>query len=122
MDSPPEQSPGLSSPGGQGKPATNEPRNQEDIRKMGYVALLKWIKQVKSTLLSDEDLKNFKKEQINGDVFLDHASDWKFFKEACNLPAGPSDGLAKLASEVIEKKIIGTMRQSYLSRHARHTN
>ena len=122
MDSPPEQSPGLSSPGGQGKPATNEPHNQEDIRKMDYVALLQWIQQAEPALLSGENLENFKKEHINGDVFLHHASDWKFFKEACNLPAGPSNGLAKLAGEVIEKEIIGTKSQSYLSRHARHAN
>ena len=89
---------------------------------MGYETLLTWIKQVKPTLLSGEDLENLKKEQINGDVFLDHASDWKFFKEACNLPAGPSDRLAKLASEVIEKETIDTKSQSYLSRHARHAD
>jgi hypothetical protein len=99
MDSTPEQNPRLSSPGGQEKPVTNEPTIKE-IRKMGYEALLTWIKQAKPTLLSGEDLENFKKEHINGDVFLDHASDRKFFKEECNLPAGPSDGLAKLASEV----------------------
>ena len=118
MDSTPEQNPGLSSPGGQGKPVTNEPT----IRKMGYEALLTWIQQVKPTLLSGEDLENFKKEHINGDVFLGHASDRKFFKEECNLPAGPSDGLAKLASDVIGKETIGTKSQSYLSRHARHAD
>jgi hypothetical protein len=121
MDSTPEQNPGLSSPGGPEKPATNEPTIKE-IRKMGYEALLTWIKQAKPTLLSGEDLENFKKEHITGDVFLDHAIDWKSFKEGCNLPAGPSDGLAKLASEVIRKETMGTESQSYLSRHARHAD
>ena len=110
--------PGLSPPGGQGNPVTNEP-TIENIREKGYEALLEWIQQVKPTLLSGE---NFKKEHITGDVFLDHASDRKFFKEECNLPAGPSDGLAKLASEVIEKETIDTKSQSYLSRHARHAD
>jgi len=89
---------------------------------MGYEALLAWIQQVKPTLLSGEDLENFKKEHINGDAFLDHAGDWKFFKEGWNLPIGPSDGLAKLASEVIRKETIGTKSQSYLSHHARHAD
>jgi hypothetical protein len=71
--------------------------------------------------LAGGDLENFKKEHINGDVFLGHASDWKFFKEECNLPAGPSDGPATLASEVTGKETIGTKSQSYLSRHAHHT-
>jgi hypothetical protein len=117
----PEQSPELSSPGDQGKPVTNEP-TIEMIRKMDYEALLTWIKKVKPTLLSSEGLENFRKEQIDGDVFLDHASDLKFFKEECNLPAGPSDKLAKLASEVIRKESIGTKSQPYLSRHARHAD
>jgi hypothetical protein len=121
MDSTPEQNPGLSSPGGQEKPATNEPTIKE-IRKMGYEALLTWITQAKPALLSGKDLKHFKKEHINGDVFLDHAGDWKFFKERCNQPAGPCDGLAKLASEIIGKETIGTKSQSYLSRYTRHAD
>ena len=80
MNSTPEQNPGLSSPGGQGKRVTNEP-TIKNIRKMGYEALLAWIQQVKPALLSGEDLENFKKEHINGDVFLDMAGDWRFFKE-----------------------------------------
>src|SRR5271154_736438 len=68
----------------------------EEIRKMDDEELLKWIQQKKPKLLRDEVLENFKKEYISGDVFLDHANDRKFFKEDCNLPAGPSDGLAKL--------------------------
>jgi len=121
MDSTPEQNPGLSSPGGKGKPVTNE-LTTKSIREMGYGALLAWIERVKPTLLSGEDLENFKKEHINGDTFLDHAGDWKFFKEGCNLPTGPSDELAKLAREVIEGKIIGTMSQSALSCHACHAD
>jgi hypothetical protein len=121
MGSTPEQNPGPSSSGGRGKPVTNEP-TIEKIRKMGYKELLTWIRQVKPTLLSRGDLENFKKEHINGDVFLGHASDWKFFKKECNLPAGPSDGLAKLASEVIGKETIDTKSQSYLSHHARHAD
>jgi hypothetical protein len=81
---------------------------------MGYEALLTWIQQVEPTLLSGKDLENFKREHINGDVFLDHASDWMFFKEGCNLPAGPSDELAELASDVIGKETIGTKSKSYL--------
>jgi hypothetical protein len=121
MNSTPEQNPGLSSPGSQGKPVTNEP-TVEKIRKMDYEALLTWIQQVKPTLLSGEDLESFEKEHINGDVFLNHASDRKFFKEGCNLPAGPSDRLATLASEVIWEETIGTKSQSYLSRHALHAD
>jgi Predicted AAA-ATPase len=48
---------------------------------------------------------------------LDHADDLKFFQEGCKLPIGPSDGLAKLASEVIGKETIDTKSKSCLSRH-----
>jgi hypothetical protein len=121
MNSTPEQNPGLSSPGSQGKPVTNEP-TVEKIRKMDYEALLTWIQKVKPALLRGEDIEKFKKEHINGETFLDHASDRKFFKEDCNLPTGTSDALARLASEVIGKETIGTKSQSYLSRHALHAD
>jgi len=121
MDSTPEQNPGLSSPGGRGKPVTNEPTVKK-IREMDYEELLTWIKQKKPTLLRGEILTDFKTKYINGDVFLDHADDLRFFQEGCKLPIGPSDGLAKLARVVIEKETIGTKSQSYLSRHARHAD
>jgi hypothetical protein len=91
-----EQSPGLSSAGNQEKPVTNEPIIK--IRNMDDQELLTWIQQEKPKLLRDEGLENFKKERISGDVFLDHAGDRQFFKE-CKLRTGPSDGLAKLASQ-----------------------
>jgi hypothetical protein len=121
MNSTPEQKPGLSSPSSQEEPVTNEP-TIEKIRKMDYEALVTWIQDVKPTLLSGEDVEKLKKEHINGDIFVDHGSDRKFFKEECNLPAGPSYGLAKLASEVIGEETIGTKSQSYLSRHALHSD
>ena len=121
MNTTPEQNPGLSSFGGQEKPVTNEPII-EKIGKMDYEALLTWIQEVKPTLLRDEDIEKFKKEHINGEIFLVHASDWKFFKEDCNLPTGPSDELAKLASEVIGKEAIGMKSKSYLSYHAHHAD
>lgn len=84
--------------------------------------LLTWIQQEEPKLLRGEDLENFKKAHINGEVFLDLAGDWKFFKEDCNLPTGPSDELAKLASEVIGKEAIGMKSKSYLSYHAHHAD
>jgi hypothetical protein len=120
MNTTPEQNPGLSSPGEQEKPVTNEPIIK--IRKMDYEELLTWIQQEQPTLLRGEDVENFKKERIKGHIFLDHAGDWKFFKEGCNLPTGPSDELAKLASEVIGKETIGIKSKSYLSCHARHAD
>jgi hypothetical protein len=120
MASTPKQNPWLG-PLGILEPTTIE-EIVEEIRKMDDEELLKWIQQKKPKLLRDEVLENFKKEYISGDVFLDHANDRKFFKEECNLPAGPSDGLAKLANEVIGEETIGTKSQSYLSRHARHAD
>jgi hypothetical protein len=95
--------------------ATNE-STVEKMREMDYGQLLEWIQQKKPKLLMDKDIENFKKERISGDVFLDHACDWKFFKEGCNLPAGPSDGLAKLASVITSKSY------PILSCHARHAD
>ena len=121
MNTIPEQNPRPSSPAGQERPGTNEPMIKK-IREMDNEELLTWIQQEEPKLLRGEDLENFKKAHINGEVFLDLAGDWKFFKEDCNLPTGPSDELAKLASEVIGKEAIGMKSKSYLSYHAHHAD
>jgi hypothetical protein len=92
----------------------------QEIRGLDRKNLLEWLKE--SMLLDSEDEEKFSNAKINGKVFLNHASDWKFFKEECNLPPGPSDRLAKLAREVIEKETIGTKNKPYLSHHARHAD
>jgi len=121
MDSISEQNPGPGSSGDQKKPTTNNPTVKK-IREMGYEELLTWIQQENPKLLSGEDLENFKKAHIGGNVFLYHAGDLKFFEEGCKLPIGTSDGLAILANEVIGKVTIGTKSKPYLSRHARHAD
>jgi len=89
---------------------------------MDYEELLTWIQQEKPALLRCEVLTDFKTKHINGDVFLDHAYNLKFFQEGCKLPIGPSYGLVKLASEVSRKGTIGTKSKSYLSCHTRHAD
>jgi hypothetical protein len=50
-----------------------------------------------SELFTDRNLDKFKDAEIDGNVFVDHAGDVKFFKE-CNLSMGISERLAKLAT------------------------
>jgi len=114
MDSNPEPNLGLSPPAY--KLATNEP-TVEKIREMDSEELLKWVQQKEPMLLS----AGFRTQCIHRNI-LDNAGDLKFFQEGCKLPIGPSDGLTKLASEVIGKDTTGTKSKSYLSCHARHAD
>jgi hypothetical protein len=103
---------GPSSHGGEDKLTKNEP-TVEKMREMDDEDLLEWIQRKKPKMLRDKVLENFKEKYVDGDIFLDHAGDWKFFEEKCNLPIGPSEGLAKLASVVMGKDTIGTKSKSY---------
>jgi hypothetical protein len=62
--------------------------------------LLKWIQQERPKLLDDDDVEKFEAAKISGDVFLTLAGDVDSFKSQCNLPFGPSKGLANLAEEM----------------------
>ncbi|KAN0070583.1 hypothetical protein V8E54_011452 [Elaphomyces granulatus] len=74
--------------------------------------LVKWIQQKRPKLLKNVDnLEKFKAAQISGDVFLTLADDVDFFKNTCNLPAGPSKGLANLASEI--RGVKKTIKQAF---------
>ena len=80
----------------------------EEVKNWDAEELLEWIKENRPQLLRGDTLKKFKAEEVSGEVFLRHACNLKFFKEGCKLPAGPSDGLAYLASEIIGKQSMGT--------------
>ena len=62
--------------------------------------LLNWIQEVRPKLLRGQNIENFKAAEISGDVFLTLAGDVDSFKSQCNLPFGPSKGLANLAEEM----------------------
>ena len=62
--------------------------------------LLNWIQEVQPKLLRGQNIENFKAAEISGDVFLTLAGDVDFFRSQCNLPPGPSKGLANLVEEM----------------------
>jgi hypothetical protein len=113
MNAAPKQNPGLGSPDSHEELVTNESIASK-IREMDDEELLRWIQQKIPKLLRDQVLLNFKDQYITGDIFLDQAGNAKFFEEKCNLPTGPSYGLAKLASEVLEKETRGIKSKAYL--------
>ena len=73
----------------------------EVVKEWDNDQLVKWIQQKRPKLLQNVDnLEKFKAAQISGDVFLMLAGDVDSFKSECNLPFGPSRGLAELAREL----------------------
>ena len=72
----------------------------EQVKGWDSKTLLDWIKTNRPKLLSDDQLEKFEQQDISGDVFLNHAGEWEFFKNSCGLPTGPSDRLANLATEL----------------------
>src|SRR4051794_6738078 len=62
--------------------------------------LLEWFEQNRPKTLTGKPRDKFKDADINGDSFLKHAGDKKFFLEDCKLPAATSERLADLASEI----------------------
>jgi hypothetical protein len=91
MDSFPEHS---------SKPASQAEPTIEEIRKWNEDELLMQIQQKRPGLLRDRNLEKFKEAFIDGDTFLDHASDVEFFEAKCHQPIGISARLAKLAREM----------------------
>ena len=71
----------------------------EQVKGWDHVTLLNWIRNNRPGILGDTNLKKFEDEQIAGDNFLGNAGNTRFFKDICNLPGGPSNKLAKLASK-----------------------
>jgi len=74
----------------------------EQIKEWDVDKLLDWIKEYRPNLVKVGQLEKLKAADISGDVFLNHASDMRFFKNECGLTAGASDRLANLASEFAE--------------------
>jgi hypothetical protein len=65
-----------------------------------------WIQQTSPNLLkNDNHLEKFKVEYISGRLFLIKAGQEDFFKNQCNLPAGPSAELADLAREIARREM-----------------
>ena len=91
MNNPPEHNP---KQGGHTKP-TNE-----EIIKWNEDKLVERIEEMRPGLLRGNNLEKFKEAFIDGDIFVDHAGDIKFFEIKCKLPIGISERLAKLAREV----------------------
>jgi hypothetical protein len=72
----------------------------EEMKTWDRKRVLKWIQQIDSNILEDDDVDNFKKARIAGRAFLD--SDVDFYYKTCGLPPGVSLALKKLADEVKE--------------------
>ena len=83
-------------------PVMNKTPNptMEEVKEWNKDKLLKWIQQERPKLLDDDDVEKFEAAKISGDVFLTLAGDVGFFRSQCNLPPGPSKGLANLAEEM----------------------
>jgi hypothetical protein len=91
MNNPPEHNP---KQGGHTKPTI------EEIKKWNEDKLVERIEEMRPGLLRGNNLEKFKEAFIDGDIFVDHAGDIKFFEIKCKLPIGISERLAKLAREV----------------------
>jgi len=83
----------------------------EEIKNWDAVELLEWIQQNRPKLLQGDPLEKFKAEDISGDVFVNHAGDVEFFRNKCNLPAGTSERLAKLAKEIAGEETAGMVQK-----------
>jgi hypothetical protein len=67
--------------------------------------LLQWIQETSPNLLKNNDhLERFKVQYITGKLFLIKAGQGDFFENRCNLPAGPSEELSELASEIVRRE------------------
>jgi len=76
----------------------------EQIENWDADELLDWIQKNRPKVLKDNDKsEKFKREDISGDVFLNHAGDAEFFENKCKLPSGTSERLANLAREMAQK-------------------
>jgi hypothetical protein len=62
-------------------------------------------------LLQGNSLEKFKAKEISGDVFVDHAGDVEFFENKCDLPIGPSEGLAKRARKFAGGETAGMVQK-----------
>ena len=83
-------------------PVMNKTPNptMEEVKEWDNDQLLNWIQEVRPKLLRGKNIENFKAAEISGEVFLTLAGDVDFFRSQCNLPPGPSKGLANLAEEM----------------------
>ena len=70
--------------------------------------LLEWIQQNRLKLLKANTLEKFKAQEISGSVFLSLAGNVEVFKKECNLPFGPSMGLANLARDMVGPETAST--------------
>ncbi|KAN0069950.1 hypothetical protein V8E54_012256 [Elaphomyces granulatus] len=95
-------------------PVMNKTPNptMEEVKEWNKDKLLKWIQQERPKLLDDDDDEKFEAAKISGDVFLTLAGDVGFFRSQCNLPPGPSKGLANLAEEMNAVNKQGVKRKS----------
>ena len=98
MATPPEHNPKQA---GQATPTV------EKVKKWDYKELLQWIQQNEPIPLTGNNLENFKEAHIPGQVFLKYAGNAEFFEKKCRLSIGPSETLAGLAAEIMERETAG---------------
>ena len=76
----------------------------EKIKEKDADQLLNWIQQHQPTLLQGGNIDKFKEAEISERAFLIAADNVEFIRKECNLPAGPSLELPRLASELAERE------------------
>jgi len=78
----------------------------EEIKSWDEGVLLEWLQEHHPKLLKGGNLNKFRAAEITGRAFLLAADNVRFFKNECNLPAGPSLELARLPRELTGGRII----------------
>ena len=79
----------------------------EQVKEWDADKLFQWIQQYRPNLLKGDKIDKFKEAEISGLAFLMLADNVGFFKNDCNLPAGPSLELARLARELAGRETAG---------------
>jgi hypothetical protein len=105
-------------------PPENNPKQAEStiqkVKGLNKDELLKWIEGKRPGQLEGDSLETFKEAAIPGLIFLKHAGDETYFHERCGLRIGPSELLADLASEIIERDKTNREGKYSLSYHGHH--
>jgi hypothetical protein len=76
----------------------------EEIKNWDADELLEWIRRKRKGLLEEDDRAKLGTARVSGQSFLAAAGNWDFFKNGCNLPAGPSMVLADLSRELAKEE------------------
>jgi hypothetical protein len=92
----------------------------ENREKWDPCELITWIEREEPRLLNK--LEVFKKRDISGRVFLNHAGDPDFFGKKCDMSVRQSDMLAQLAAKLAGGETAGMKSKYHLSYHLHHVD